>query len=320
MKKLILLLLIFISGKISAQTFPLTTILYNGSSSNHIDLVFLADGFTSAEQTNFITQVNAITTTIFNTTPYKEYKNLFNVYAIQVPSSVSGIKHPLTASDCASANPNVPASSTVSYFGSTFDYGGIHRLVVATNTTAIQNVLLANFPAYNKAIVVANSTYYGGSGGTYPCCTINNASSEIVIHELGHSLANLTDEYTSGGCGTIEKPNCTMETNPTLIKWKAWIPGGMPIPTPAATNCTSVGLYLGANYCPTTWYRPMCNCKMLALGQPFCSICKEELIVSFLNMTNLVNSYSPVNTSTINIANGGTQVFLQQLFKQFQTL
>ncbi len=309
MKKLILLLLIFISGKISAQTFPVTTILYNGPSSNHFDLVFLADGFTSAEQTNFITQVNTITTTIFSTSPYNSYKNLFNVYAIQVNSSTSGIMHQVTATDCASANPNVPSSGTVSYFGSKFDYGNIHRLVVATNTTAIQNVLLANFPAYNKAIVVANSTYYGGSGGTYPCCTINNASSEIIIHELGHSIANLTDEYTSGGCGTIEKPNCTMETNPTLIKWKAWIPGGMPIPTPAATNCTSVGLYLGSNYCPSTWYRPMCNCKMLALGQSFCSICKEELIVSFLNMTNLVNSYSPVNTSTINIASGGSQNF-----------
>ncbi len=309
MKKLILLLLIFVSGKISAQTFPVTTILYNGPSSNHIDLVFLADGFTSAEQTNFIAQVNAITTTIFNTIPYKEYKNLFNVYAIQVNSTSSGIKHPGTASDCSSASPNVPTSSTVSYFGSTFDYGNIHRLVVATNTTAIQNVLLSNFPAYNKAIVVANSTHYGGSGGTYPCCTINGASAEIIIHELGHSIANLTDEYTYGGCSSIEKPNCTMETNPTLIKWKAWIPGGMPIPTSAGTNCTSVGLYLGANYCATTWYRPMCNCKMLALGQSFCSICKEELIVSFLNMTNLVNSYSPVNTATINIGSGGSQNF-----------
>ncbi|MEI7803041.1 MAG: M64 family metallopeptidase, partial [Bacteroidota bacterium] len=215
MKKIILLLLLFVGGKISAQTFPVTTILYNGPSSNHIDLVFLADGFTSAEQSNFITQVNNICTNLFLTSPYKEYKNLFNVYAIQVNSTQSGIKHPVTASDCASANPSVPASSTVSYFGSTFDYGGIHRLVVATNTTAIQNVLLVNFPAYNKAVVVANSIFYGGSGGTYPCCTINNASSEIMIHEMGHSLANLTDEYTYGGCSTIEKPNCTMETNPT---------------------------------------------------------------------------------------------------------
>lgn len=97
MKKLILLLLIFVSGKISAQTFPVTTILYNGSSSNHIDLVFLADGFTSAEQTNFITQVNTISTALFNTSPYKEYKNLFNVYAIQVSSATSGIMHQVTA-------------------------------------------------------------------------------------------------------------------------------------------------------------------------------------------------------------------------------
>ena len=53
-------------------------------------MVFLGDGYQINEMEKYIKDVRATVDLIFNESPYKEYKNLFNVYAIEVPSKESG--------------------------------------------------------------------------------------------------------------------------------------------------------------------------------------------------------------------------------------
>lgn len=299
--------IIFSESKAQA-VLGVDTLINSGDQSNRINLVFLGDGYTSAQQTKFISDVNTIVNKLFSTEPFNHYINFFNVYAVKVVSVDSGADHPQTAGDCISFTPAVPTSSVNTMLGATFDYGGLHRLLYCTNTANINSILQYYTPFYDKALIVVNSPFYGGSGGTFPTCSTEPNSAEIMIHELGHSFAGLGDEYGGSSCGGAEKPNCTQETNPLLVKWKNWFPAAAAIPTPANTNCDSIGLYQGANYCNTNWYRPKCNCKMNQLGVPFCSVCTQELVYTINNTLNLIESFSPA-TSVVHFANGETKSF-----------
>lgn len=292
---------------VQAQTFTVDTLLNNGNKANRINLVILADGYTSSQQTQFVSDATSMINQFFATPPLSYYKSFFNVYAVRVVSLQSGAKHPGTASDCYTANPAVPASSATSYFGATFDYGGTHRLLYCTNTAAISQVLSNNTPWFDKALILVNSPYYGGSGGNYSIGSVHPSSAEIMIHEFGHSFAGLADEYGGSYCSGAEKPNVTQQTNPSLIKWKNWIDAGTAIPTPANTNCGQEGLYNGANYCTNGWYRPSCDCKMRTLGQPLCAVCKQEFVVKIHQYINLIDVYTPTSTSMT--LNSGSQTF-----------
>lgn len=147
---------------VKAQVFDVDTILYNGPIDKRINLVILSEGYTNEQLPNFIQDGKAVRDYMFSIAPYKEYKNYFNVFIIKVPSAESGITHPATATD--SGEPVFPKSTVNTYFSTTFDYSGIHRLVVPTKTSAITNVLASNFPAYDQVFILANTTYYGGSG------------------------------------------------------------------------------------------------------------------------------------------------------------
>jgi hypothetical protein len=74
------------------------------------------------------------------------------VFAIKVPSNVSG----------AADNPNQLIDN---YFGSTYNYSGIERLLVPVHSAQIVNVLASQLPESDQVILIVNDTRYGGSGG-----------------------------------------------------------------------------------------------------------------------------------------------------------
>jgi len=63
--------------------------------------------------------------------------------------------------------------------------------------------------------VVHNDKKYGGSGGRIGTTSIASSAPLIAIHELGHSMFGLGDEYTSNNHG--DKPNCDRSAGCT--KW-----------------------------------------------------------------------------------------------------
>ena len=106
MKKFLLALVLaqVCCATLQAQTFTVDTLLNNGNRNNRINLVFLAEGYTSSQQAQFITDVNAIMDKFFLTAPLSNYKSFFNVYAVHVVSTETGTKHPNTATDCSAAS------------------------------------------------------------------------------------------------------------------------------------------------------------------------------------------------------------------------
>ena len=276
-----LLLLFACCQGLLAQVFPVTTLVENGRQDNRINLVFLSEGYTKPELPAFIEQAKKFRSDLFAQTPFKQYSPFFNLYAIEVPSPQSGADHPRNANDESSSG-NQPLADVDTYFSATFDYGGIHRLLVATNQVAINNVLMRNLPAYDQSFVFVNSPYYGGSGGTHPVASTDASAAEVAIHEIGHSFAGLMDEYFIAS--QPEAPNRTKNNNPATIVWKNWL----------GTN--DIGIFQYGNDGSNNWYRPHQGCKMQYLGTPFCSVCVEAFLERIYSLVTPIDVVTPAAT------------------------
>jgi len=152
-------------------------------------------------------------------------------------------------------------------------------------------VLLVNDPIHN-----------GGSDGFDKTAIVATAYRlpEILTHETGHVVANLGDEYEYPYLDfpDTEEPNTTRQTNRALIKWNAWISPTTPVPTtPPDSYASVVGLFEGAHYHSTGWYRPRLNCLMRSNYSPFCEVCAEALVLAFYQKVRPVDAFVPASTN-----------------------
>lgn len=276
--------------------FEMDTLLYQGNSNDFINLVIMGDGFTASQIPSFNAQAIVFKDYFLGMKPFLYYNNYFNIFTIKVISAETGIKHPNTASDCT----NLPISNPNNYFGTTFDFGGIHRLPVPLLEDKVAQVLADHFPDYDQAIIMANSPEYGGSGGPVSVTTLNSASKEISIHELGHSFGQLADEYWSGIQFAHECANMTADNNPATIRWKPWLTSG-----------TGIGInqFTGFN-----WFKPTNNtCKMQLLNVPFCAVCEEAIIERIHSLVLPIRTFSPDASALVQLTN--SQTFKLDLIK-----
>lgn len=66
-------------------------IVDSGDPKNRIDIVFMGDGYTAAEEAKFFADMERLTTDMFTGDTFAQYLPLFNVWAVLQPSIESGI-------------------------------------------------------------------------------------------------------------------------------------------------------------------------------------------------------------------------------------
>lgn len=287
----------------------LKTLIETGSRSQRINIAILAEGYTASQQAKFETDAANMLNAVLANPYYADYRNFFNAYSIFVASNQSGADHPATN------------TFVDTYFNGTFNSYGIDRFLTippndrdetyAAGEGKVFNLLANLLPDYNIALLVVNDSTYGGSGGPVAVASTNSYSADIAIHELGHSVVHLGDEYSDPypEYPDIEEPNTTTQTDPALIKWRAWFVPGTPIPTPATSQyATLVGLFEGAHYHSTGWYRPQLDCRMRTLTTPFCKVCLEASALTFYDLSPPIDSVSP-NVDSIILGGNSSQLF-----------
>ncbi len=252
----------------------------------------LGDGFLESELDDFRTYAEDYLSLLFTVDPYSRYKNFFNTFSISVPSNEQG-----AALD--------PGSLIDNYFGSTFNYAGIERLLVPTKNSTVANVLANNLPEFDQVFMLVNSDTYGGSGGWVATASLHVDSKEIALHELGHSFAGLKDEYWAGAQYAAEGKNMTQETNLEQLKWRNW------------HGDEEIGLYAHAE--SPTWYRPHEYCLMRYLGEILCAVCREGIIESVYALAAPVKEYEPVS-SDIELSSDSLVFKLSLTFPEPNTL
>ena len=266
---------LLLTTTLNAQGFKLDTLLFNGPVDSRVNYVFLGDGYVDSELDDFLDDAKGMVDDLFGQSPFKEYKDYFNVFAISVPSNESG----------AALSPNSPIDN---YFGSTFGYAGIDRLLVPTKSNRVTTILANQFPEYDQVFMVVNSTKYGGSGGWIATSSVHSSAGEIAIHEIGHSFGDLRDEYWAGAQYALEKANMSRTSNPNTVRWKNWV------------GTDDVGVYEYPSP-GNGWYKPHQGCKMQYLGFPFCGVCKETITEKVLSLTEPIIDYSPLNDSIVSL-------------------
>jgi len=287
MKSKLLAALCLFLIQLNGQTIlSVDTLVKNGPINKRINLVIMGDGYTAAQMPQFITNATTLSNYLLNATPFFAYKKYFNVFAIQCPSPQSGVSHPGNATDV--TEPASPVVSVTNNFNTKFDCYGTHRSIYSMNGPAVFAVAAAGFPAYDQIVILGNDTEYGGTGGPYAVSSLNSASPEIVVHEMGHSFANLADEYWAGPQFATEKANMTANNNTGTVKWSQWI----------GTNST--GIYPYDVTAPANqWYRPHNGCKMRFLNSPFCPVCRQTIIEKIHSITTPIDAYKPDNSAVL---------------------
>lgn len=282
-----------------------TTLVQNGKPENRLDIVFIGDGYTQSEQNLFNADVQRAIDAFRNTEPIKTYFKHFNFHRVNVISLDSG------TSDLHARPPIFRRTALQTFYSPISD-----RRLVGPDPWVRQVVNLSGVP-WDEIIVLVNSSRYGGA--TLPTMQIAYASvmrdvahpegnvntfPKVVIHEAGHSIANLMDEYDEEALPDIDWPEdwvlppvlpwVNVDTDPLHPKWAAWLTPGVSLPTPTPAPSGTVGAFKGAAYNTSGVYRPQENCLMRDHDQPFCAVCKEAWIASIYRRSRLADGFLPI--------------------------
>ena len=220
---------IFIDRSKSQAPAPLIAIQKMGEPATKVDFLILGDGYTAREANKFERDARRLTEVLFSTSPFKEHRKDFNVWALCPPAAESGISRPSTG---------IYRDSPL---GATYDAFGSERYVLTFENRALRKV--AQFAPYEFIEVLANNRTYGGGGifNLYSTVAADNGFADYVfVHEFGHHFAGLADEYYTSPVSyapvaeRIEpwEPNATALLDPARLKWKDLVPPDTPIPTP----------------------------------------------------------------------------------------
>lgn len=304
-------LMVFLFAVRPSESAIFSTIVTNGPTTNRVNLVLFSEGYINGQLPAFLNDATNAANFFLAAEPYAEYSNYFNVFAIFTNSAHSGSTHLISQTYAAG----------YTYFNSTYDAGSDYFITIPPNTAdansshgqgKINALLWTNYSAIFRttnnslpALLVNDVTTGGSDGGSsdYGKTAISSIGnvSYILVHESGHTLGNLGDEYTTAypGYSTADvEPNTTTNTVYSKIKWHAWIATNTPIPTPyLGAYASTVGLFEGAHYHTTGWYRPYETCCMGSFGVGFCPVCQETLVLAIYGKARPVDSRSPTTNS-----------------------
>lgn len=272
-------------------------IVDHGPPSSRWNLVLLGDGYRAAELPRYAADARRVVTAVFRAAPFDALSPAINVYRVDVISTDSGADTPAA---CGGPGVRARAYLDASFCGD----GQVDRLLVVDTGTAL-SVAGDQVPQWNAVLVLVNSTVYGGSGGAVAVFSMAAGAEEIALHELGHSPFGLADEYEYyRGCASGEtdrnhhphlepaEPNVTIDDDRARIKWRDLVAATTPVPTTVNKDCTrcdprtappasvpadAVGAFEGAHYHHCGAYRPQFDCRMRALGLPFCAVCQRRI-------------------------------------------
>jgi hypothetical protein len=287
-----LALLGFVPGEAQACTAPgCTKIIDNGPDAGKKVVVVMGDGYTSAEQATYNTQVgDLVTDGMFGHDFFEEMHNAFNVYRLNLNSVQSGVSQrtwdlngtPNDSDDDTLVSTSMKNTALRYIFNGVWSHCWLEHDGGNTNTRK-NNALAANGLSHaDYVIVILNEPGFGGCNrGPRDIVQTRSIGWPVVGHEAGHGIGGLMDEYTAGGGaykgGAINNRNCSTVLNRNTVFWNRFISPATPVPTTFGAGMDSnrtVGMFAGCRYKSTGIYRPVHNCRMRGNTPNFCPVCQ----------------------------------------------
>jgi hypothetical protein len=242
-----------------------------------MDVIIVPEGYTPRERAKLRSDLSRFARTMLEYEPFKSNHERMHVRGVMAFSAQSG--------------PSEPRKGlfTATILGSSFNTFDSPRYLTVTHTKTLRQIA-ARAP-YDVILVMVNTGRYGG-GGVYNQWSIFPSDNEydeyVMLHEFGHHMAGLGDEYYDSAISTDEdlmypkgvepwEPNITalIGGKRENVKWHAMIDPQTPVPTPGEEKWQDVvGAFEGAGYKAKGLFRPQLDCKMFHKGLVgFCEVC-----------------------------------------------
>ena len=270
-----------------------------------VHVVILGDGYTIDQKNLFREHADSLIENLSDDTGIVKHFDALSFHMIYTESSSTN----------ADDSDVVDARDT--YYDSAYNCGSIQRLICANNLTLLQTAI-EEYPDFDQVILLVNDSRFGGSGNSGSSIAITSAYyPEIALHEMGHSQANLADEYvdnliveTSGLPVFVEGnfANVTAFSDPLLVPWAHWI--DLALPLPQLDGDAGVGIFEGGLYRGTGIFRATYDSRMRNYNADFGPVNSERWILSLYEDTEGgIRGFLPV-TRSVKLAEGESQTFV----------
>ena len=249
----------------SKTTFPVQVIHKTGDDKENFVIVIMGDGYTAGQQDQFLEDATQKARGMLTWSPYREYSDRINIYAVQAVSNEPGI------GVYGGKSPDTYFHVKVYGKAAGFTNGGDER-AKALRTELEENYLDEGANVGTIHILCNDTGSYGASVNplfSFSTNSEDNSDGTAMAHEIAHSIGGLGDEYER----YTNKPNMSDTTDPEKIKWSKML------------GFRGIGI---TNAGTDTAFAPSRECMMRWLGQPFCEVCKMELARK-LNNTDYVS-------------------------------
>ena len=249
----------------SKTTFPVQVIHKTGDDKENFVIVIMGDGYTAGQQDQFLEDATQKARGMLTWSPYREYSDRINIYAVQAVSNEPGI------GVYGGKSPDTYFHVKVYGKAAGFTNGGDER-AKALRTELEENYLDEGANVGTIHILCNDTGSYGASVNplfSFSTNSEDNSDGTAMAHEIAHSIGRLGDEYER----YTNKPNTSDTANPDTIKWSKML------------GFRGIGITTAGTY---TAFAPSRECMMRRLGQPFCEVCKMELARK-LNNTDYVS-------------------------------
>jgi hypothetical protein len=209
---------------------PVIALLDSGEPAAKVDLLLLGEGYAAAETGKCEADIRRLVDGVLTFSPFAERRADLNIRAICPAAPASGVSRPSAGLHRATL------------FGSTFDAFGTARYALSFDNRAIRTA--ASFAPYELLAIVMNESAYGNGGifGQYASVSVDHPNAiSVFVHEFGHHVAGLGDEYYFNASVAYEaprervepwEPNITALLDPAHLKWRDLVAAETPLPTP----------------------------------------------------------------------------------------
>jgi hypothetical protein len=231
------------------------------------------------ERARFEADASMAAAALLNFRPFDEYRDAVNIWLHWAPS-----KHGIHKLTSYSRYQNMDTAFRVASSGT----GGFQNSYIESNADAYVRALLPDAGTVVPVVLSqdrmrtlrANAMF---NFGRVLLSAEDHRAGAVLIHELGHSIGSLADEYLYYGApptvaAAAWEPgyaNLTAETDPTRVKWRDLFRGIPAVPTPVAWD--GYGLFEGAASWSTGIYRPTAVSMMRSTSEPFFEVNNRRL-------------------------------------------
>lgn len=262
------------------------TLHRSGPAEERLDLVILGDGFRAQDQGRFDEAARRLWEALRTTEPFSQYTGLLNVHTGFRASAESG------------TGPNTA-------YGTRFVSADSNALYADRLALLLGDAVRAGGGEVDRVIVIVDSGRHGGATvGTVAYVSTGMDWISTALHELGHLVGNVGDEYEHTGqqvrwtalAGgdeaaarrliTDRYANLTLASTREALPWREWVQPSTHVPARSLSD--GVSAWEGGGYFAQGIYRPQRTCRMRTNWHHFCAVCREQLVLQLHELASPV--------------------------------